>query len=65
MESNKLNIDQIIKDFIVLKDTKPRSETKISGEEIEILIQEAKKVFIKQPIFLEIVAPITICGILS
>jgi len=65
MESNKLNIDQIIKDFIGLKDTKPRSETKISGEEIEILIQEAKKVFIKQPIFLEIVAPITICGILS
>ena len=59
----KPNIDNIIDRLLDCKNTKGGyANTSISRFELLWLFKEAKKVFEKQPVMLELIPPLTICG---
>lgn len=57
----QINLDDIITRLISAKGTK-KTCVKIEYDEILYLIEESKKILLAQPVFLELEAPIKICG---
>ena len=55
-------IDNVIKRLTSLKDKKPGTFLNLKESEIMALIEQAKEIFSSQPIFLELSAPLKICG---
>lgn len=56
------NLDSIIQQLLAVRGTKPGKQVTLPTEEIVWLCTEARKVFISQPVLLELAAPIKICG---
>ena len=58
MTNHKINIDAII-DTLINSGGKP---AKIKEKDISTLCKVAREIFMEQPVFLELEAPIKICG---
>ena len=68
------NIDQIINKLLSVKkykipfktffssSSKTSTQVALTESEIQYLIETSKKIFLSQPVFLELEAPITVCG---
>ncbi|SGZ39214.1 Serine/threonine-protein phosphatase PP1-2 [Hanseniaspora guilliermondii] len=64
-EENKVNVtvdvDNIIERLLEVRGTKPGQQVQLAEHEIRFLCSEARAIFIKQPILLELEAPIKVC----
>jgi len=60
--TNDFNIDTLLEKLHEVRMQKPGKNVNITLNEINTLISMAKSIFAEQPIFLEIEAPINICG---
>lgn len=58
----KKRADEIIQRLTNAYKEKPGKEVFLQEEEIKWLCAETKKIFLKQPVLLELIAPIKICG---
>ena len=56
------NIDQIINKLLEVKGSKPGKLVNLSENEIKLLCDISRDIFLSQPILLELEAPIKICG---
>jgi hypothetical protein len=65
IEENKANVavdvDNIIERLLEVRGTKPGQQVQLAEHEIRFLCSEARAIFIKQPILLELEAPIKVC----
>ena len=61
-ENDMDTIDNIIDNLLEVKGKKPGTFAIIKEEDIKLLIIKCKEIFIKQPVFLELEAPIAILG---
>jgi serine/threonine-protein phosphatase PP1 catalytic subunit len=62
-ENNDMEIiDQVIDNLLEVKGKKIGTYAIIKEDEIKLLINKCKEIFIKQPVFLELEAPISILG---
>lgn len=65
-EENKVNVtvdvDNIIERLLEVRGTKPGQQVQLAEHEIRFLCSEARAIFIKQPILLELEAPIKVCS---
>lgn len=57
-----INIDAIIKKLLVIENARGYKLADLSEREVEYLCVTSKDIFMKQPVFLEIEAPINVCG---
>lgn len=57
-----LNVDAIISSLIEVRVAKPGKLVKLPEEEILGLIRTAKTIFMEQPMLVEVVAPVKVCG---
>ena len=55
-------IDQVIDNLLEVKGKKIGTYAIIKEDEIKLLINKCKEIFVKQPVFLELEAPIAILG---
>jgi serine/threonine-protein phosphatase PP1 catalytic subunit len=62
MADQKINLDDIIDKLLQVRGQKPGKQVTLAQKEIEFLCQRSREIFIKQPILLELEAPIKICG---
>ena len=58
-----LDVDKIIEKLLSAKGSKAIKKISLLESEISGLITAAREIFLSQPIFLELEAPIKICGI--
>jgi len=58
----EFNIDNLLDKLLEVRMQKPGKNVNISLNELNSLIAQAKAIFAEQPIYLEIEAPINICG---
>ena len=58
----ELNIDTVIEKLLEARGCKPGKQVNLSENEVKALIHKAREIFMSQPIFLELEAPINICG---
>ena len=56
------NIDSIITKLLNVKGNKPGKKVNLSESSIFWLCEETQKIFMDQPILLELEAPLKICG---
>ena len=57
-----VDVDKIIEKLLSVRGTKPMKKVNLLESEILSLITAAREILISQPIFLELEAPIKICG---
>lgn len=57
-----LNVDSLIQRLLAVKGTKPLKDANITEQEIRALITNVHVVFMNQPMFLALKAPVNICG---
>jgi len=55
-------VDQIIRKLLALKNARPGKNALLKESEILFLCDQAKKIFMKQPMLLKVEAPVKICG---
>lgn len=58
---NTVDVDNIIERLLEVRGTKPGQQVQLAEHEIRYLCAEARAIFIKQPILLELEAPIKVC----
>jgi serine/threonine-protein phosphatase PP1 catalytic subunit len=56
------NVDEIIQKLLQVRGNKPNKNVNLTEKEIYFLCDQGKEIFKKQPIFLELEAPIKIAG---
>jgi len=57
-----LNVDRVIKRLLAVRDKSTGANSDLEEWEIKALAQNAREIFLKQPILLELRAPLKICG---
>lgn len=57
-----IKVDDIIEKLLSVKDSKPGRTVPLTEQEIVFLCETTKKIFLEQPILLELSGPIKICG---
>lgn len=57
-----LNLDEAIASLLSVKSSPPGTEVNLAEEIIIKIVKQARSVFLSQPVFLEVSAPINICG---
>ena len=57
-----LNVDRVIKRLLAVRDKSNGANSDLEEWEIKALAQNAREIFLKQPILLELRAPLKICG---
>ncbi|CAI7106673.1 BEM_collapsed_G0016680.mRNA.1.CDS.1 [Saccharomyces cerevisiae] len=62
MDSQPVDVDNIIDRLLEVRGSKPGQQVDLEENEIRYLCSKARSIFIKQPILLELEAPIKICG---
>lgn len=58
----ELDIDRIIEKLIEVRNCKPGKQVNLTEQEVRGLCIKAREIFISQPIFIELEAPLKICG---
>lgn len=61
MESPAVDVDNIIDRLLEVRGSKPGQQVDLEEHEIRYLCSKARSIFIKQPILLELEAPIKVC----
>ena len=61
METPPVDIDNIIDRLLEVRGSKPGQQVDLEEHEIRYLCSKARSIFIKQPILLELEAPIKVC----
>ncbi|XP_018650808.1 putative protein phosphatase-1 [Schistosoma mansoni] len=61
-ESDKLNIDSLISRLLEVRGSRPGKNVQLSEAEIRGLALKSREIFLRQPILLELEAPLKICG---
>ena len=62
-QNNKIDlIDEVIKKLLTVRDKEPGKLVDLKESEISYICYLAKDIFMEQPVFLELEAPIKICG---
>jgi hypothetical protein len=59
----EINVDNIIEKLLSVKNSKTPKQVNLLEGEIKGLCHKSKEIFMQQPIFLELEAPLKICGI--
>lgn len=59
--NSTVDVDNIIERLLEVRGTKPGQQVQLAEHEIRYLCAEARAIFIKQPILLELEAPIKVC----
>ena len=62
LQSNQLDVDLIIDKLLEARYLEPNTEIDLPEEQISLLIDEATRIFMSQPMLLELSVPIKICG---
>jgi serine/threonine-protein phosphatase PP1-2 len=62
LQSNQLDVDLIIDKLLEARYLEPNTEIDLPEEQISLLIDEATRIFMSQPMLLELPVPIKICG---
>lgn len=62
MDTQTVDVDNIIDRLLEVRGSKPGQQVDLEEHEIRYLCSKARSIFIKQPILLELEAPIKICG---
>jgi len=57
-----INVDSIIEKLLEVRQSKPGKNVNLNINEINGLVSLSKSLFAEQPIFLEVEAPINVCG---
>lgn len=63
LQNKQLDVDLIIDKLLEARYLEPNTEIDLSEEQISLLIDEVTRIFMSQPMLLELPAPIKICGI--
>jgi len=61
-KDKEIDIDDILKQLLLARNERPNKEIQLTEESIKYLCQKTKQIFLQQPIFLELDAPLNICG---
>jgi len=61
METQTIDVDNIIDRLLEVRGSKPGQQVDLEEHEIRYLCSKARSIFIKQPILLELEAPIKVC----
>lgn len=61
MEAPSVDVDNIIDRLLEVRGSKPGQQVDLEEHEIRYLCSKARSIFIKQPILLELEAPIKVC----
>lgn len=61
MDSQPVDVDNIIDRLLEVRGSKPGQQVDLEENEIRYLCSKARSIFIKQPILLELEAPIKVC----
>ena len=59
----EINVDSIIEKLLAVRNSKVPKQVNLLEAEIKGLCHKCKEIFMQQPIFLELEAPLKICGI--
>ena len=59
----EINVDGIIDKLLAVKNSKVPKQVNLLEGEIKGLCHKCKEIFMQQPIFLELEAPLKVCGI--
>jgi len=59
----EINVDNIIEKLLSVRNSKVPKQVNLLEGEIKGLCHKCKEIFMQQPIFLELEAPLKICGI--
>ena len=62
LQRNQLDVDLIIDKLLEARYLEPNTEIDLPEEQISLLIDEATRIFMSQPMLLELPVPIKICG---
>ena len=62
MEVEKLNVESIIVRLLEVRGSRPGKKVQLTEGEIRALCLKSRKIFLSQPILLELEAPLKICG---
>ena len=57
-----LNVDNLITRLLEVRGCRPGKNVQMSENEIRMLCNKAREIFLSQPILLELEAPLKICG---
>lgn len=58
----EINVDSIIEKLLSVKNSKVPKQVNLLEGEIKGLCHKCKEIFMQQPIFLELEAPLKVCG---
>lgn len=58
----EINVDNIIEKLLSVRNSKAPKQVNLLEGEIKGLCHKSKEIFMQQPIFLELEAPLKICG---
>lgn len=61
MDTQTVDVDNIIDRLLEVRGSKPGQQVDLEEHEIRYLCSKARSIFIKQPILLELEAPIKVC----
>jgi serine/threonine-protein phosphatase PP1 catalytic subunit len=61
-KDKEIDIDDILKQLLLARNERPNKEIQLSEEAIKYLCQKTKQIFLQQPVYLELEAPLNICG---
>lgn len=64
METPSVDVDNIIDRLLEVRGSKPGQQVDLEEHEIRYLCSKARSIFIKQPILLELEAPIKVCQVI-
>lgn len=62
MDVEELNIDNLITRLLEVRGCRPGKTVNMSENEIRLLCNKSREIFLSQPILLELEAPLKICG---
>lgn len=62
MDTQTVDVDNIIDRLLEVRGSKPGQQVDLEEHEIRYLCSKARSIFIKQPILLELEAPIKVCS---
>ena len=65
LASLDVDIDKIIEKLLEVKDKKPGKQVNLTENEIRGLCLKSREIFMSQPIFIELEAPLKVCGIFT
>lgn len=62
MTDNNENVDEIIDALLSVRGARPGRQVNLTENQIRYLCTKTREILINQPVFLELEAPIKVCG---